>query len=57
MKINVDLALLVTIKSKVHYFIVSLPSKKIIDLSDNLNYIVNNEQLEKLKKIIKKYTN
>lgn len=56
MKINVDLALLVTIQSKEHYFIISESSNMIIDLTDNLNYQLNTEDLQnKSKEFVQKY--
>ncbi len=56
MKINVDLALLVTIQSQEHYFIISESSNVIIDLTDNLNYRLNTDELQnKAKEFVQKY--
>lgn len=56
MKINVDLALLVTIQSKEHYFVISESGNLIIDLTDNLNYRLNTEELQDItKEFVQKY--
>ncbi len=56
MKINIDLALLVTIQSKVHFFVISASSNLIIDLTDNINYQLNTEKLQnKSKEFVQKY--
>jgi hypothetical protein len=56
MKINVDLALLVTIQNKEHYFIISESSNLIIDFTDNVNYILNTDELQnKAKEFVQEY--
>lgn len=56
MKLNVDLALLVTIQGQEHYFIISESSNVIIDLTDNLNYRLNTDELQnKAKEFVQKY--
>ncbi|MDD4729894.1 MAG: hypothetical protein PHN55_14240 [Dysgonamonadaceae bacterium] len=56
MKINVDLALLVTIQSQEHHFVISESSNVIIDLTDNLNYRLNTDELQnKAKEFVEKY--
>lgn len=56
MKLNVDLALLVTIQGQEHYFIISESSNVIIDLTDNLNYRLNTDELQnKAKEFVRKY--
>lgn len=58
MKINVDLALIVTILNKEHYFIISESSYIIVDLTTNLNYKLNTIELqEKSKKFVQNVIN
>ena len=55
-KINVDLALLVTIQRKEHYFIISTSNNLIVDLTNHVNYCLNSEELQlKAKEFVKKY--
>ncbi len=56
MKINVDLALVVTIQGKGHFFVISESSDMIVDLTANLNYRLNEDVLKnKVKEFIQKY--
>jgi hypothetical protein len=56
MKVNVDLALVVTIHGKEHFFIISGSSGMIVDLTANLNYSLNTDVLKKkTKEFIQKY--
>lgn len=56
MKVNVDLALVVTIQGKEHFFIISESSGMIVDLTANLNYSLNTDVLKnKTKAFIQKY--
>jgi hypothetical protein len=55
-KINVDLALVVTIQGKEHFFVISESSDMIVDLTNNLNYRLNTDVLKnKAKEFIQKY--
>lgn len=56
MKINVDLALIVTIQGEEHFFIISESSDMIVDLTASLNYKLNTHELKtKVKEFIQKY--
>jgi hypothetical protein len=55
MKINVELALVIEIDKKVHYFIISTP-ELIIDLVSKQNYVLNEDEHKKhLMEFIEKY--
>jgi hypothetical protein len=47
MKINVDLALIVKINDRKHYFVISETSKMIIDLTRNINFCYSYQYLQK----------
>lgn len=56
MKLNVDLALLVKIQGREHYFVISRSNDVIIDLTDNLNYRLNTDELQKkATEFVRKY--
>lgn len=56
MKLNVDLALLVNIQGREHYFVISRSNDVIIDLTDNLNYRLNTDELQKkATEFVRKY--
>lgn len=56
MKVNVDLALIVTLQGKEHFFIISESSGIIVDLTAKLNYRLNTDVLKnKTKEFIQKY--
>ena len=56
MKINVDLALLVTIQGNEHYIVISASSNMIIDFTDNINYCLRTGELQyKAKEFVQKY--
>ena len=55
-KINVDLALLVTIQGNEHYIVISASSNMIIDFTDNINYCLRTGELQyKAKEFVQKY--
>lgn len=56
MKINVDLALIVTIQDEEHYLIISQSGNVIIDLTTNLNYRLNTDELQsKMRDFIERH--
>jgi len=55
-KINVDMALIVTIQGKEHFFVITKSNNMIIDLTANLNYKLNTDMLRnKIDEFIRKY--
>lgn len=56
-KINVDMALIIIIQGKEHFFVIAKSNNMIIDLTANLNYKLNSNILKnKVTKFIKKYS-